>query len=120
MQMSRRAFLVLGGTATLVTGVLATGVKALFDSGAEATAVADSQAAVAQQASGVACPHGLVNDPYPGRCRHYRDSDGDGICDYSVAGSGSNQSAAGDGSLDGALSGQPPGGFGHRPGSGQP
>ena len=37
----------------------------------------------------VACPRGLVNDPYPGRCRHYVDSDGDGICDYSVAGSGS-------------------------------
>jgi hypothetical protein len=32
----------------------------------------------------VACPHGLVNDPYPGRCRRYVDSDGDGICDLSV------------------------------------
>ncbi len=29
------------------------------------------------------CPKGLVNDPYPGRCRHYIDLDGDGICDYS-------------------------------------
>jgi hypothetical protein len=38
---------------------------------------------------GVACRFGLVNDPYPGRCRHYTDRDGDGICDYSVPGSGS-------------------------------
>jgi len=32
----------------------------------------------------VACPHGLVNDPYPGRCRRYVDGDGDGFCDLSV------------------------------------
>ena len=32
----------------------------------------------------VACPHGLVNDPYPGHCRRYVDRDGDGICDLSV------------------------------------
>jgi hypothetical protein len=44
----------------------------------------------AQQQSGVACPRGLVNDPYPGRCRNYTDRNGDGICDYSVLGSGNN------------------------------
>lgn len=43
-----------------------------------------------QQQSGVACPRGLINDPYPGRCRHYTDRNGDGICDYSVPGSGNN------------------------------
>ncbi|MCJ7552111.1 MAG: DUF4405 domain-containing protein [Anaerolineae bacterium] len=32
----------------------------------------------------VACPRGLVNDLYPGRCRRYVDRDGDGICDLSV------------------------------------
>ncbi len=32
----------------------------------------------------VACPRGLVNDPYPGCCRRYVDRDGDGICDLSV------------------------------------
>ncbi len=31
------------------------------------------------------CPYGLVNDPYPGRCRRYVDSDGSGYCDYSEA-----------------------------------
>lgn len=39
---------------------------------------------------GVACRHGLVNDPYPGQCRQYLDRDSDGVCDYSVPGSGSN------------------------------
>ena len=29
------------------------------------------------------CPRGLVNDPYPGRCHHYIDSNGSGFCDYS-------------------------------------
>jgi hypothetical protein len=43
-----------------------------------------------QQQSGVACPRGLINDPYPGRCRRYTDRNGDGICDYSVPGSGNN------------------------------
>jgi Domain of unknown function (DUF4405) len=43
-----------------------------------------------QQLSGVACPRGMVNDPYPGRCRNYTDRDGDGICDFSVPGSGTN------------------------------
>jgi hypothetical protein len=29
------------------------------------------------------CPHGEVNDPYPGDCARYVDTDGDGICDHS-------------------------------------
>jgi hypothetical protein len=29
------------------------------------------------------CPKGLANDPYPGACRRYVDTDGDGICDLS-------------------------------------
>jgi hypothetical protein len=29
------------------------------------------------------CPKGFVNDPYPGECRNYIDTDGDGICDHS-------------------------------------
>jgi hypothetical protein len=29
------------------------------------------------------CPKGLVNDPYPGLCRRYVDTNGDGICDLS-------------------------------------
>jgi hypothetical protein len=29
------------------------------------------------------CPRGLVNDPYPGACRRYLDTNGDNICDLS-------------------------------------
>lgn len=36
------------------------------------------------QTTTVACPKGLTYDPYPGRCRHYVDSSGDGYCDYSI------------------------------------
>lgn len=40
---------------------------------------------IAEAASGVwnSCPKGLVNDPYPGACRSYVDSNGDSICDFS-------------------------------------
>ena len=31
----------------------------------------------------VACPFGLVNDPYPGKCRRYVDKNNNGICDLS-------------------------------------
>ncbi len=41
-----------------------------------------------QEDWGVACPAGLVNDLYPGRCRHYVDRNGDGVCDPSEPGSG--------------------------------
>lgn len=27
------------------------------------------------------CPYGLENDPYPGKCPRYMDTDNDGICD---------------------------------------
>lgn len=36
--------------------------------------------------------------------RNYRDSNGDGICDYSWVGSGSNLSASSDGRLGGGFS----------------
>jgi hypothetical protein len=29
------------------------------------------------------CPKGLVDDPYPGECSRYIDTDNDGICDHS-------------------------------------
>lgn len=31
----------------------------------------------------ISCPRGIENDPYPGRCYLYTDSDGNGICDLS-------------------------------------
>jgi len=38
----------------------------------------------AAQKLSVLCPHSLVDDPCPGRCRRYVDRDGDRICDLSV------------------------------------
>ncbi len=29
------------------------------------------------------CPKGMVNDPYPGECSRYVDTDGNDICDHS-------------------------------------
>lgn len=31
----------------------------------------------------LACPFGIANDPYPGKCRHYVDTNNNGICDLS-------------------------------------
>jgi hypothetical protein len=102
--LSRRAFLAFGGAATVVVAALVAGYKSIFDASAAGASPSGSQLTAASQEGGVACPFGLVNDPYPGRCRHYRDSNGDGICDYSVAGSGSNLSASDEGSFDGGFS----------------
>ena len=77
-QMGRRAFLVAAGTTAAVAGLLAA-----------ATAILDTdlaEASTTEQQDSVACPHGLANDPYPGKCRHYVDTTGDGFCDYSVPG----------------------------------
>lgn len=42
-------------------------------------------------ASCLACPFGIANDPYPGKCRHYVDTDHNGICDLSEPGSCTDQ-----------------------------
>jgi hypothetical protein len=44
--------------------------------------------APAQSQTGVSCPFGLLNDRYPGRCKHYIDRNGNSICDRSEPGSG--------------------------------
>lgn len=90
---NRRTFLALGGAATVAAGLAVAGYEAIAEevsgeSRAGSTASLGSTEASAHSVR-VACPRGLVNDPYPGQCRHYVDSDGDGICDYSAAGSGS-------------------------------
>jgi len=89
--LSRRAFLVFGGAATVLAGAVMAGYKAIYANAASNTTGASlnsSQLAATDQEGGVACPRGLTNDPYPGQCHFYVDSDGDGICDYSVPGSG--------------------------------
>ena len=107
--MSRRAFLQLGGIAAVTTGLVVASLRLyagrdVVEAGGDGgDLAAGGQAAGSEQASGVACPFGLVNDPYPGRCRFYEDSTGDGICDYSVPGSGSNLATGGEGSWGGGF-----------------
>jgi len=106
--LSRRSFLVVGGAATLVAGAALAGYKAVFDPGTAQASPMGNQRAAPGQEGGVACPFGLVNDPYPGRCRFYIDSDGDGICDYSVQGSGSDLTTDGEGRFGGGFPGRRP------------
>ncbi|MBC7251629.1 MAG: DUF4405 domain-containing protein [Anaerolineae bacterium] len=107
---TRRQFLFLGSAATL-TGALLVSYWTLTkgnvisaeqgssDVGNNVLPLTEPESAVPPQPEeeqaiqtqgSVACPRGLVNDPYPGQCRHYTDRNGDGICDYSVPGSGDN------------------------------
>jgi len=89
--------------AAVAVGLAAAGYKVIAEGTSTGVGEGDSAITGVGQASGVACPRGLVNDPYPGQCRHYVDSDGDGICDYSVAGSGSQISGSLGGGLQGAF-----------------
>lgn len=89
---TRRAFLAIGGAVAVAAGLAAAGYKAIATAASEnsqATGTITGTTAATGQTGGVACPFGLVNDPSPGRCHHFVDSDGDGYCDYSIAGSGS-------------------------------
>jgi len=37
----------------------------------------------------VTCPYGIINDPYPGKCPRYTDTDQNGVCDISETDTGS-------------------------------
>lgn len=54
------------------------------------------QAAAASTTGVVACPFGLVNDPYPGQCQRYVDANGSGFCDYSEIQISGGEEVAGD------------------------
>jgi hypothetical protein len=85
-KLSRRRFLTLGCGA-ICTAALAGGyASSLSTESAEADEQTDDTTSVtAQDSSSTRCPKGLVNDPYPGRCHHYVDSNGSGYCDLSEA-----------------------------------
>nr|MBC7244999.1 hypothetical protein [Chloroflexota bacterium] len=111
---TRREFLRLGGLTIAAVGVLLTGCRPVTnnETPSDAKVPADTQFTLAtatpavQQSAGasqgamptatptteqivfVACPVGRVNDPYPGRCARYRDSNNNGYCDFSEPGSG--------------------------------
>jgi hypothetical protein len=112
-RITRRRFLILGGGTKLsafMGGAYLKGGCPLSDSGVcvgpcaafidrnhdqICDRIQDSQAFTTETASiianqspsrssqRVACPFGLVNDPYPGKCRRYVDRNGNGICDLS-------------------------------------
>lgn len=81
--MDRRTFLAAAGTAT-VAGLFLGALAALGTDPAEANDTGSAETNSTQQQGSVACPKGLAYDPYPGKCRHYVDTTGDGFCDYSI------------------------------------
>ncbi len=97
-KVNRRRFLYLGLT-MVIAGVVAACHKAvdgILTIEAEQKSnsdglLPDERTQPSQQEGGVACPRGLVYDPFPGHCRLYTDRNGDNICDYSVPGSGNNR-----------------------------
>lgn len=114
--LTRRQFLHLGGIAMAAVGVLLVGCrpsatgdtsqanKGTNPSASEAIPTATPQAmpqsplptqtpspSAMPQVLGVACAAGWVNDPFPGHCKRYRDSNGNGYCDFSELGSGDVQ-----------------------------
>jgi hypothetical protein len=96
--MSRRAFLTAAGTTAAAAGLLVAATAVFGTDSAEASSTEQEDTSSAEASSTApqvsstsqggtfACPRGLVNDPYPGKCHHYVDTTGDGFCDYSVAG----------------------------------
>ena len=84
-KMTRRDFLRLSGVTVVGAGLGVLGYRATTPQVAPTAAPSESPQQVC-----VACPRGLVNDPYPGRCRRYVDANGNGICDLSEPGSGSS------------------------------
>ena len=89
--MSRRAFLAVAGTTAAAAGLLVA-TAAIFDTDLAKAGSTEQEGTSATEASSterdgkVACPRGLVVDPYPGKCHHYVDTTGDGFCGYSVSG----------------------------------
>lgn len=107
-ELTRRRFLVLA-SGTVAAAVLAGCVRkeeidtisAVVQEATATTAVVDAPTAAAtanpmaaavsptattvpvQQNVRSACPRGLINDPYPGKCKRYVDNNGNGICDLS-------------------------------------
>lgn len=96
-KVSRRRFLIVGCSAAvaLASGCIAKEAQVEESATVSPTALAPTDTSVPATTtpsptatSGTVpvtsqCPHGLVNDPYPGRCRLYTDKNGNGICDYS-------------------------------------
>ncbi|MCB8976763.1 MAG: DUF4405 domain-containing protein [Ardenticatenaceae bacterium] len=94
---SRRRFLQAAGLGAVAVGAGAVGYKALFsketavatttetdDTVVESESTSIPLTVISTQSTSTACPKGETYDPYPGKCHHYTDSNGDGYCDYSI------------------------------------
>ena len=95
--MTRRKFLLVCGAATaaLLSGCLndegtpsavsgdAQATPAALETQSAATAVPTTAPTAAATRVVTRCPHGRVNDPFPGHCRLYVDGNGNNLCDYS-------------------------------------
>ncbi len=95
--MTRRKFLLVCGAATaaLLSGCLNDESKssavngttqatpAALETPSAATAVPTATPTAAATRVVTRCPHGRVNDPFPGHCRLYVDGNGNNLCDYS-------------------------------------
>ena len=74
----------LAGCGTASDAAITSGATSAGSSVAStAASTAAQQTSTASQSYWNTCPKGLVNDPYPGRCGRYVDTDDDGICDLS-------------------------------------
>jgi hypothetical protein len=87
---TRRRFLVMVGT--VCAGAACVGCAgALADantantSSTVSTSNTSSTSTTSSTSVQTRCPKGMVNDPYPGRCHSYRDTNGNGYCDLSEA-----------------------------------
>ncbi len=92
--LSRRAFLIAGGAVTIATGLAVIGYRMIANAISTQNSQSDPSFLEPESQSSVACPFGLVNDPYPGECPRFTDLDGDSICDYSIPGSGDHLSGS--------------------------
>ena len=70
-------------TATPEPAATAVATTAAGSEPAAAAATPVAAATALPRTGKVACPKGLYWDSYPGRCRLYRDTNGNGYCDWS-------------------------------------
>jgi len=86
--MTRRRFLAVSGcalAAALCSGCLRDSTQDAATAESNAAQASTNTAVPAASATRITtrCRRNQVNDPYPGRCHDYTDSNGNGICDYS-------------------------------------
>jgi hypothetical protein len=88
----------LGGTALTAGCGTSTDATGASETGAHQSASPSTYSATANSAAAVSgawdnCPKGLTDDPYPGECSRYVDSNDDGICDLSQSDPSESSSA---------------------------